>query len=70
MPGGKSTNCCVKMCPSNVPGHRMLVHGIPEDCSIKRKWLNAVGHSVGVCERHFTGMYQARNRKNIYKLLF
>ena len=62
MPGGRSTNCCVKKCPSNVAGHRMTVHGIPEDRLIKRKWLKAVkkatiNHSVGVCERHFTGMY-------------
>ena len=61
MVGGNSTSCCVKMCPSNVAGHRMSVYGIPKDRSIKRKWLNAVkkatiGPSCGVCERHFTGM--------------
>ena len=66
MVGGKSTICCVRMCPSNVVGHRKTVHAIPQDRSMKRQWLNAVkkatfGPSVGVCERHFTGMYQSKN---------
>ena len=59
---GKNTACCVKKCPTNVPGHRMSVYSIPEDRSIKRQWLNAVkkatvSPSYGVCERHFTRMY-------------